>query len=86
MHVFYTANVYIIAGFINTCLSAVSSMSFGVLCVLSTLGYVKCWTESIASSHASLVLLGTIMAVMKAHLSPSELHLIIYKWIAVALE
>lgn len=42
--------------------------------------------QSIASSHASLVLLGTIMAVMKAHLSPYELHLIIYKWIAVALE
>lgn len=35
------------------CLSAGSSMSFGVLCVLRTLGYVQWWTESIASSRAA---------------------------------
>lgn len=63
-----------------------SSMSFGNLCVLRTLGYVKWRTESIASSQTSLVLLGTIMVVMKAHLSPSELHLILHNLIAVALE
>lgn len=68
------------------CLFAVSTMSFSVLYVLRTLGYVKWWTECIASSRASLVLLGTIMVVMKAHLSPSQLHLIPHNWIAVALE
>lgn len=45
-------------------------MSFGVLCVLRTL---------VNDGQRALlppVLLGTIMVIMKAHLSPSQLHLI----------
>lgn len=37
-------------------------------------------------SSMSLVLLGAIMVVMKAHLSPSQLNLIIHNGIAAALE
>lgn len=42
--------------------------------------------ERLFLSTLSLVLLGAIMVVMKAHLSPSQLNLIIHNGIAVALE
>lgn len=42
--------------------------------------------ERLFLSSLSLVLLGAIMVVMKAHLSPSQLNLIIHNGIAVALE
>lgn len=42
--------------------------------------------EHLFHTSLSLVLLGAIMAVMKAHLSPSQHNLIIHNGIAVALE
>lgn len=65
---------------------------FGVLYALRTLGHGKWWTkgmngrERLFLSFLSLVLLGAIMAVMKAHLSPSQHNLIIHNGIAVALQ
>lgn len=42
--------------------------------------------ERLFLSSLALVLLGAIMAVMKAHLSPSPHNLVIHNGIAVALE
>lgn len=92
---FHSANVYVSASFINAhvyCISGVCTLSFSVLYALRTLGQGKWWTKRIKGgerlflSSLSLVLLGAIMVVMKAHLSPSQLNLIIHNGIAVALE
>lgn len=92
---FHSANVYVSASSINAhvyCISAVCTLSFSVLYALRTLGHGKWWTkrmkggERLFLSSLSLVLLGAIMVVMKAHLSPSQLNLIIHNGIAVALE
>lgn len=99
MHIFllHGAGVYICisADYINAhiyCISTMCTLSFCVLYAFRTLGHSKWGMEGMKGgerlflSSLSLVLLGAIMAVMKAHLSPSWCYIIIHNGTAVAVE